>query len=183
MAESIDNKEDMNPEIEESLTAEPKVENTETETVSMNSDTSSDADSKVVKFIKSIFPTVIIGFGSFLLVFLLHYFGAFNTLELKLYDLRLKLRGPLSGITSNSALPNAESFIDKTERSVLFTGISNAKFRKPVLPLDEILFEVKIINKVKSIYKFYGEAKRDSEKVCEAIFSAMIINKAIKEIF
>ena len=137
MAESIDNKEDMNPEIEESLTAEPKVENTETETVSMNSDTSSDADSKVVKFIKSIFPTVIIGFGSFLLVFLLHYFGAFNTLELKLYDLRLKLRGPLSGITSNSALPNAESFIDKINDSYL-----NSKPKKFMWIVEDLISKI-----------------------------------------
>ena len=46
---------------------------------------SSASDGKVVKFIQSIFPTVVIGIGSFLLVFLLHYFGAFNSLDLKLF--------------------------------------------------------------------------------------------------
>ena len=81
----------------------------------------------------------------------------------------------IESLAQTAGVVVSKSFIDKTERSVLFTGISNAKFRKPVLPHDEILFEVKIINKVKSIYKFYGEAKRDSEKVCEAIFAAMII--------
>ena len=45
---------------------------------SSNEEESSASDGKVVKFLKSIFPTVVIGIGSFLLVFLLHYSGAFN---------------------------------------------------------------------------------------------------------
>ena len=69
-------------------------------------------EGKSIKFLKSVFPTVVIGIGAFLLVFLLHYFGAFNSLELKLYDLRLKIRGPISGTDANSALPNAEGFVD-----------------------------------------------------------------------
>ena len=81
----------------------------------------------------------------------------------------------IESLAQTAGVVVSKSFSDNTERSVLFTGISNAKFRKPVIPHDEILFEVKIINKVKSIYKFYGEAKRGSEKVCEAIFAAMII--------
>ena len=78
------------------------------------------SESKIVKFLKSIFPTVVIGIGSFLLVFLLHYFGAFNSLELKLYDLRLKLRGPISGIDAKSALPNAEGFVDLSQPFIDF---------------------------------------------------------------
>ena len=81
----------------------------------------------------------------------------------------------IESLAQTAGVVVSKSFIDNTERSVLFTSISNAKFRKPVVPHDEIFFEVKIINKVKSIYKFYGEAKRGSEKVCDAIFSAMII--------
>jgi len=80
-----------------------------------NEEKSNISESKIVKLLKSIFPTVVIGIGSFLLVFLLHYFGAFNTLELKLYDLRLKIRGPISGTDAKSALPNAEGFVDLSE--------------------------------------------------------------------
>ena len=63
---------------------------------------------------------------------------------------------------------------DQAKRTVLFLSVTNAKFRKPVVPNDEIFFEVKIVSRVKSFYKFYGEAKKQSEKVCEAVFSAMI---------
>ena len=81
----------------------------------------------------------------------------------------------IESLAQTAGVVVSKSFINKNERSVLFTSISNAKFRKPVVPNDEILFEVKIINNVKSIYKFYGEAKRGSEKICESIFAAMII--------
>ena len=63
----------------------------------------------------------------------------------------------------------------KNKKSVLFTSITNAKFRRPVLPNDELLFHVDLINQVKFVYKFSGEARRDNEKVCDAVFSAMII--------
>ena len=48
---------------------------------------------------------------------------------------------------------------------------------------DEITFNVNYLKNVKSIYKFYGEAKKKSIIVCEATFSAMIINKSSAEIF
>ena len=72
---------------------------------------------------------------------------------------------------------------EDSEKSVLFTSISNAKFRKPVFPNDEVVFNVNFLKKVKSIYKFYGEAKKKSIIVCESTFSAMIINKSSTEIF
>ena len=73
-------------------------------------------------------------------------------------------------------------FQNTAKKSVLFMNISKAKFRKPVLPNDEIDFEVQIINKVRSVYKFGGIALNNNVKVCEAEFSAMIIDKNSKEI-
>ena len=60
------------------------------------------------------------------------------------------------------------------EKSVLFMSISKAKFRKPVIPNDEIIFYVEFVNQVKSVYKFSGIAYKNDVKVCEADFSAMI---------
>ena len=71
---------------------------------------------------------------------------------------------------------------NEEDRSVLFMSVSDAKFRKPVLPNDDISFEVEKLNNVKSVYKFFGLAKNNSTKVCEAKFSAMIINKSSSEI-
>ena len=60
------------------------------------------------------------------------------------------------------------------DKSVLFMSVSKAKFRKPILPNDKISFEVKFMNKVRDVYKFYGVAKKNDIKVSESEFSAMI---------
>jgi 3-hydroxyacyl-[acyl-carrier-protein] dehydratase len=61
-----------------------------------------------------------------------------------------------------------------SNRNVLFMSITKAKFRKPVYPNDQISFEVQILNKVKNVYKFSGNAYNSKLKVCESEFSAMI---------
>ena len=66
---------------------------------------------------------------------------------------------------------------DYEEKSVLFMSVSKAKFRKPILPNDEIIFEVKFLNKVKNVYKFSGVALKNETKVSESEFSAMITYK------
>ena len=71
----------------------------------------------------------------------------------------------------------SHSLSTKTNKKVLFMSVSNAKFRKPIFPNDELIFDVKLINQLRSVYKFYGKAIKDSEKVCEAVFSAMIVEK------
>ena len=63
------------------------------------------------------------------------------------------------------------------EKSVLFMSVNKAKFRKPILPNDEIIFEVNFINKVRDVYKFHGLALKNDIKVSEAEFSAMISYK------
>ena len=83
----------------------------------------------------------------------------------------------VEALAQTAGIVVAKSFSEESENSVLFISISNAKFRKRVSINDEIMFEVKIINKLKSFYKFYGEAKKGSEKMCEAVFSAMIVEK------
>ena len=77
----------------------------------------------------------------------------------------------------------AKSFDDQDEKSVLFMNISKAKFRKPALPNDELSFKVDYMNKVRSVYKFKGIVFKQSIIICEAEFSAMIIDKSSKEIF
>ena len=66
---------------------------------------------------------------------------------------------------------------DFDEKSVLFMSVNKAKFRKPILPNDNILFEVKFLNSVRDVYKFEGTCFKDDIKVSEAQFSAMITYK------
>ena len=66
---------------------------------------------------------------------------------------------------------------DYDEKSVLFMSVNRAKFRKPILPNDDVKFEVKFLNKVRDVYKFSGECFKNDTKVSEAEFSAMITYK------
>ena len=60
------------------------------------------------------------------------------------------------------------------EKSVLFMSVNKAKFRKPILPNENVLFEVKFINSMRDVYKFQGSCFKHNVKVSEAEFSAMI---------
>ena len=83
----------------------------------------------------------------------------------------------IEALAQTAGIVVSYSFAEQSEKTVLFMSVSNGKFRKPVGPNDEIIFEVKLTNRVNSVYRFYGEAKKKSEKVCEAVFSAMIVEK------
>tara|TARA_A100001011_G_scaffold372059_1_gene430059 strand:+ start:23 stop:457 length:435 start_codon:yes stop_codon:yes gene_type:complete len=66
---------------------------------------------------------------------------------------------------------------DFEEKSVLFMSVNKAKFRKPILPNEQVSFEVKFINSVRDVYKFEGTCYKSNIKVSEAEFSAMITYK------
>ncbi len=67
---------------------------------------------KVIDKLKTLLPSILIGLVSVVLVFGLHFSGQLDAFELKLIDLKFKLRGPLSGIDVKSAWPSAELFDD-----------------------------------------------------------------------
>ena len=66
---------------------------------------------------------------------------------------------------------------DYKEKSVLFMSVNKAKFRKPILPNNNVSFEVKFLNSVRNVYKFEGICLKENIRVCEAEFSAMITYK------
>jgi 3-hydroxyacyl-[acyl-carrier-protein] dehydratase len=60
---------------------------------------------------------------------------------------------------------------------VYFMTISEAKFRKPVLPGDTLEILVEKIKGRDPIWKFSGKAQVNGSLVSEAVFSAMIVDK------
>jgi beta-hydroxyacyl-ACP dehydratase FabZ len=64
---------------------------------------------------------------------------------------------------------------DREGRLIYFTGIDNCRFRKPVVPGDQLVFEVEVVSKRSSFAKIRGRALVDGEVVCEAdMMSAMV---------
>lgn len=54
------------------------------------------------------------------------------------------------------------------ENVFYFVGIDNARFKKPVVPGDQLVLEASIDRIRGGIYKFKGVAKVDDQIVCEA---------------
>jgi 3-hydroxyacyl-[acyl-carrier-protein] dehydratase len=60
---------------------------------------------------------------------------------------------------------------------VYFMTVDNAKFRKPVVPGDQMRVHVTKEKQRGNIWKFSAEAKVDGKVVAEATFAAMILDK------
>lgn len=58
--------------------------------------------------------------------------------------------------------------------TVYFMSIEKAKFRKPVIPGDQLRLEIKTLKRRSNVWKFSGEAYVDDKLVSEAEFTAMI---------
>lgn len=61
--------------------------------------------------------------------------------------------------------------------TVYFMSIDKAKFRKPVVPGDQLLLDVKLTHKRGNVWRFSGKAFVDGAVVSEADFTAMITKK------
>ena len=51
---------------------------------------------------------------------------------------------------------------------IYFTGIDNCRFRRPVVPGDQLLIEVELVARRSTVAKMHGRATVDGELVCEA---------------
>ena len=60
-------------------------------------------------------------------------------------------------------------------KTVLFTTIDNAKFRKPVTPGDTLRFHLTKVARKRNLWFYRGEARVEGTLVAEADLSAMVI--------
>ena len=63
------------------------------------------------------------------------------------------------------------------DKLVYFMGIDNAKFRKPVIPGDVLELHITTIQGRSNVWKMAGVAMVAGQKVAEAEFSAMFVDK------
>lgn len=64
-----------------------------------------------------------------------------------------------------------------TGKLVYFMTIDNTRFRKPVVPGDQLLLNVKVQRNRGNVWKFTGEATVNGALVAQSDFSAMIIDR------
>lgn len=71
-----------------------------------------------------------------------------------------------------------QEYEDRARKVIYFMGIDAVKFRKPVLPGDQLVMEVKVIQFKGRICKMRGEAFVNGQKVAEAEFMSMLMDLA-----
>ncbi len=63
---------------------------------------------------------------------------------------------------------------DRENKLIFFSGIDNCRFRRPVIPGDQVIFEVEVLSKRRGFAKIHGRALVDGEVAVEAdLMSAM----------
>jgi 3-hydroxyacyl-[acyl-carrier-protein] dehydratase len=70
-------------------------------------------------------------------------------------------------------LVNASRSEEKRKELIYFMGIDKARFRKPVVPGDQLIFEIIPVKKRANVFKMSGKATVDGTLVAEAEVMAM----------
>ena len=83
----------------------------------------------------------------------------------------LEAMAQCGGILLLNSIPKPE------EKLVMFMTINNAKFRKPVIPGDQLVMEAELIEKKSRYVSIKGKAFVDTKLVAEAEFMAAIVDR------
>lgn len=70
---------------------------------------------------------------------------------------------------------------DRDNKLMVFTGIDSAKFRKPVVPGDQLRIEVKVLNWRSTAVRMQGIATVDGKVACEAVVMCALVPRAKQE--
>ena len=66
---------------------------------------------------------------------------------------------------------------DRSEKLVYFMGIDDARFRRPIVPGDQIRFELEVLKRRSSTCKLKGVALVDDQVAAEATVLSAIVSK------
>ncbi len=70
---------------------------------------------------------------------------------------------------------------DRESKLMVFTGIDDAKFRRPVVPGDQLRIEVTVLNWRTSAVRMRGVATVDGKLACEATVMCALTNRSPKK--
>ena len=66
---------------------------------------------------------------------------------------------------------------DRENKLVYFMGIDEARFRKPVVPGDQLRFELEVLRLKSSTCKLQGKAFVDGQLVAEAVIMSAMVDR------
>jgi len=90
----------------------------------------------------------------------------------------------MPGVLSLEIMAQAGSFLmlsqveDPLSTNMFFSAVEKTKFRKPIVPGDQLMVHMTLAKKKLNLCKFHGLCKVDDEVVAEAFFSANLVDRA-----
>jgi 3-hydroxyacyl-[acyl-carrier-protein] dehydratase len=66
---------------------------------------------------------------------------------------------------------------DRHSKLIYFTGIDNCRFRRPVVPGDQLLLEVKVVKRRQRFAVLHGVARVGDEVAAEADLSSALVDR------
>ena len=70
---------------------------------------------------------------------------------------------------------------DRADKLMVFTGIEEAKFRRPVTPGDQVRFEVDVLQWRSRAVKMLGNITVDGKLVCDATVMCQVVPRVAKK--
>jgi len=101
-----------------------------------------------------------------------HFQGHFPGIPIMPGVLIVEAMAQAGGVLARLTLSNGE--IKEDIEPVYFMSIDKVKFRKPVIPGDQLRLEVEALRTGSRVWKLQGKAFVDSELVAEGVFAATL---------
>lgn len=70
---------------------------------------------------------------------------------------------------------------DRDQKLMVFTGIENARFRRPVLPGDQLRIEVTVLQWRSRAVKMLGNITVEGKLVCDATVMCQVVPRVVKK--
>ena len=67
---------------------------------------------------------------------------------------------------------------DPLSKNMFFTTVESARFKKPIVPGDQLVIEVELVKKKLNLCKFHGTCSVDNNLAVDALFTANLVDRA-----
>jgi beta-hydroxyacyl-ACP dehydratase FabZ len=83
----------------------------------------------------------------------------------------------IEGMAQAGGLLLLHDIPDRQSKLLLFASIEEAKFRRPVVPGDQVRYEIEVLRLRSTYCKLAGKALVDGQLAAEAILSSAMVNR------